>query len=218
MKKLLFAGGLLLALWGSGVQAAEFPVSGMDAHGKPGDRVFVDLTYDYGPGFGVIAEDLQFEYQFAGMTFKPEASTIDVFGTPQNLLDYATTLRTFAQAHSGNVLVNLDPITSRADYKGYALSFYTADGAPQPRSSKVNLLAAFDILAGAVPGRYEVSFGSANLLADEAGNEFTYPGALQQLGVTVTVTAVPEPEIAWMLLPGLALVGLVARRRASRRL
>ena len=218
MKKLLVAGGLLLALWGSGVQAAEFPVSGTAASGKPGDRAFVDLTYDYGTGFGVIAEDLQFEYQFAGMTFNPDASTIDVFGTPQNLLDYATTLRTFAQAHSGSVLVNLDPITSRADYKGYALSFYTADGTPQLRSGLVHLRVAFDILPGAVPGRYEVSFGSANLLADEAGNEFSYPSALQQLGATATVTAVPEPEIAWMLLPGLALVSLSARRRSSRRL
>lgn len=215
MKKLWFAGGLLLALCGSGVQATEFPVSGTDASGNPGERVFVDLTYEYGASFGVIAEDLQFEYRFAGMTFKPEASTLDVFGAPQSLNDYADALRTFAQAHSGSVLVNLDPIASRADYKGYALSFYTADGTPQLRSGPVHLRVAFDILATAPHGRYEVSFGSANLLADEAGNEFGYPSALQQLGVTVT--AVPEPEVVWMLLPGLALIGLRARRRAGRR-
>ena len=79
----------------------------------------------------------------------------------------------------------------------------------------MHLHVAFDILAGAVPGRYEVSFGAANLLADDVGNEFSYPGPLMELGVTVV--AVPEPEIVWMALPGLALVGLRARRRPSGR-
>lgn len=210
----LLVGGLVLALAGSGVQAQVFPVQGTGASGHAGDRVFVNLVYDYGASFRAVAEDLQFEYQFAGMTFVPDASLIDVFGAPQNLLQFADNLRAFAQAHQGNVLVNLNPAASGPDYKGYALSFFTADGMPQLRSGQVHLNVAFDILANALPGQYKVSFTDKNVLVDDLGNEFGYPVALQNL--SVTVTAVPETQLAVMLLPGLVVVGLYARRRAGR--
>ena len=215
-KSILLAGGLLLALVGSGVQALEFPVQGTGASGRAGDRVFVNLIFDYGPSFGVIAEDLQFEYKFAGITFVPDASTIDVSGAPQNLLQFAGTLQPFAQLHGGNVLVNLNPVpTLGPDYKGYALSFFTADGTPQLRSGKVHLSVAFEVLANALPGQYKVSFTDKNALSDDLGNEYSYPVALQNL--SVTVAAVPEPQLAVLLLPGLVVVGLYARRRAGRR-
>lgn len=176
--------------------------------------MFVSLVYDYGASFGVMAEDLKFEYQFTGMTFRPDISTIDVFGTAQDLGTYVASLRQFAQAHLGDVLVNLDP-PAPPDYKGFALSFYTADGVSQERSGLVHLNVAFDILSNAAPGPYAVTFSSASgeesLLADADGNAFVYPAALQQL--SVTVSAVPEPHHTAMLLLGLGIVGVCARRR-----
>lgn len=208
------AGGVVLSLLGTGVLAGEFPVAGSSASGRPGDRVFVELVYAYdnydgqGTAFGAIAEDFQFEYQFAGMTFIPEQSTIDAFGSAQSLPNYTAALALFADGHGGSVWVNPDASASGPDYKGYALSFIT-DGTPQMRSGQVQLRVAFDILPAALPGRYAVSFTDLNLLVDENGVAFSYPAALQQLSVTV----VPEPQIAWMLLPGLACVGWRARRR-----
>ncbi len=176
---------LALAVCASSLHAIDFPVQGTGASGRPGDRVYVELIYNYGASFGVIAEDLQFEYQFANMTFVPAASTIDVFGN-QNLLQYATTLGQFALAHQGSVLVNLNAPGSTPDLKGYALSFFTADGIPQVRSGIVRLVLAFDILAAAPLGVNRVSFTSGNLLVDQAETELRYPTALQNLNVTVT--------------------------------
>jgi len=214
MKRMLLS-GILLAALGMNVQAAVFHVTGASAVGKPGDQVFVDLTYDYGTGFEVIVEDLQFVYQFANMTFVPGASTIDVSGTAQSLPDYASALLQFAQSHSGNVLVNLDPAVPDPTLKGYALSFFTADGTGQVRSGLVHLDLAFDILPTAQPGAQRVSFITAhNGLVDASFNQYTYPSALQNL--SVTVEAVPEPQGVLMLLLGLAVAGIVRRRTGQR--
>lgn len=212
-KRFLMVGSLLLALVAGRGQAQVFPIQGTGAEGAPGQQVFVRLVYDYGASFSLIAEDLQFEYQFAGITFNPDASTIDVSGSPQSLTQFADSLRTFAQMHQGNVLVNLNPSAGLPGYKGYALSFFTSDGSSHIRSGQVHLDVAFDILPNAVPGAYAVSFTGRNALADADGNEFTYPVALQNLAVNV----VPEPHIALMLLPGIALVILLVRRRGGVR-
>lgn len=213
-KNLLWAGALSLALSAGSVLADEVAVQGKSAAGQPGERVFVEAVYDFGAGFHSIAEDLQFEYQFSGMTFNPAASTIGAAGAAQTLAAYVGSLTTLAQGHQGNVLVNPDVPGSTSGFKGYALSFYMSDGASQPRSGQVHLNLAFDILSTALPGAMMVSFTDKNVLVDEAEKEFSYPAAMQQLSVNV----VPEPLIAWMLLPGLALVGLTARRRTSRSL
>ena len=210
---MLTAGCLAWVFFAGSAQAADFPVQGTSATGKPGDSVFVTLDYDYGASFGAITEDFQFEYQFAGMTYMPEKSTFAAAGaSPQNMPQYMDALRLTANVLGGVVLVNPDK-ASPSGHKGYAMSFYT-DGRPQARSGHVILQLAFDILPAALPGIYSVSFTDKNVLVDVAQNEYSYPIDLQHLSVTV----VPEPQIAWMLLPGLALVGLYARRRTDRRL
>lgn len=186
MKTMMFLRWMFASvLLASSIHAADFPVQGFGASGNPGTRVFVELTYNYGAHFGVIAEDLQFEYQFANMTFVPAASTIDVSGAPQDLLQYATALGQFAQIHQGAVLVNLNVPGSTPAFKGYALSFYTADGMPHVRSGIVRLRLAFDILSAAPLGINKVSFTPGNVLVDEAETEFRYPIALQNLSVAV---------------------------------
>lgn len=213
MKPFIALGGLALAIWAGAAQAGDFPISGSGATGHAGDRVFVSLVYDYDVGFGVMAEDLQFEYQFASMTFVPDASTIDVFGVTQNLVQYEASLQQFARDHQGDATANLDAVGSAPDFRGYALSFYTGDGATQGRIGLVHLHVAFDILATAAPGVSQVSFTDVNGLFDGYGNGFTYPAELQHL--SVTVTAVPEPHIGWMLLAGIGLIGCHRLRRSS---
>ena len=214
-KAMWVVGGLALALLGSGARAEDFKVQGINGAGLPGGTGFVDLVYDYGyygPGFGVQIEDFQFEYEIAGITFAAAKSTVGASAaSSQGFLAYMDALKQAANDLGGNVLSNPNK-ASPAGFKGYAMSFYT-DGRQQPRSGQVTMHLAFDILPTALSGPYVVSFTNKNLIVDGAGNEYTYPAALPHLGVTV----VPEPQIAWLLLPGLALVGLYSRRRADRR-
>lgn len=208
----LWAGALSLALSAGNALADEFGVSGKSAAGRPGERVFVEVVYDYGAGSGFTVEDLQFEYLFDGISFNPTATTIGASGAaPLALMAYVDALTAFAQAHSGSVLMNLNAPGSTASFKGVALSYQVTAGA-QFRSGEVHLNLAFDILGAALPGIRPVSFTDMNALVDDQGTEFSYPAAMKQLSVSV----VPEPQIAWLLLPGLALVGLCARRRRVR--
>lgn len=215
-KSMWIAGSALMALLVNGVQAQDFPVTGTGAGGHAGATVFVKLDYDYGAGLGIVAEDLQFAYQSPGIMFDRAASTIGPLGgSSQPFANYVASLQSYAIAHSGSLAENLNPGGLPPGYgSGYALSFQVPTGA-DVRTGIVELKLAFDIAPSALPGSsYDVSFAPPELVNGLATDtaEFTYPVAMQHLAVQV----VPEPEVAWMLLPGLALVGLYARRRAAR--
>ena len=189
--------GLALAIFGT-AQAQEFPVTGKGASGKAGDRVLVELTYDYGPSFKVVAEDFAFIYDNAALLYVPGASTIDLYAPIKTLPQHVGIL-------GGGALDNLMP-------NEYRLSYSSVTG--QVRSGLVHIAAAFDILPGAAPGDYRVSF-SGNL--SDGDNEFSYSPDLQNLNINVAaqLAPVPEPGAALMLLSGMLLVGAVARRRKA---
>jgi hypothetical protein len=65
-------------------------------------------------------------------------------------------------------------------------------------------------LPTASTGTKLVSFTSNNVIVDMAETEYTYPVALQSLGVVV---AVPEPRVALLMSAGLALILLRVRNR-----
>lgn len=191
---------LALAIFGT-AQAQEFPVTGKGASGKPGDRVFVELTYDYGPSFNVLAEDFAFTYDNAALLYRPGESTIDLYAPIKTLPQHVGIL-------AGGALDNLMP-------NEYRLSYSSVTG--QVRSGLVHVAAAFDILPGTAPGNYRVSF-SGNL--SDGDNEFSYSPDLQALTITVAaaLAPVPEPGAALMLVSGMLLLGSVARRRKVARL
>lgn len=213
MKRLLIAVSAALALAGA-AQADQFPVQGSNASGRAGEQVFIDLTYDYGVGFEIMVEDFAVEYSKLALNFLPDASTIDTFGSPQSLTDYAQLLKSFAQGNGGNMLENPAPAGLADGLGGYRMSFFTDGTAGQMRRGQVHLRAAFEIKPDAAPGDYRISFGGDNVLADINESEYTYPAALQDMRITV-LSAVPEPAMALLLLPGLALVGWQVKRRRS---
>jgi len=201
---------VVVLLCSSQVQALA--VRGSSATGSPGDRVFVDVTYDYGAGLDVIVEDLMIQHPAQGLSLVPDASTINLFGTQRNLREYAALLQQFAHAHLGDALENTDP-TLGAGLKGYALSFFTADGTGHSRSGLVHLQVAFDIAGDAPAVNFGVSFVNS-LLVNVAGDEYDYAADLRGLSVTVQSRgSVPEPASAWLVLTGIVMIGLRQRRR-----
>lgn len=216
MKKAIAGIILVLGFLSAAVgYAQEFPIHGSNASGRAGERVFLELTYDYGASFQDVVEDLALDYPSQVLTFRPDASIIDMFNTSRTLIQHAAVLLAFAQANGGNVVANAIPLGLPDGIGGYRLSFYTT-GAAQLRSGVVRLQAAFDIHPNAAPGDYKVSFGADNVLVDTNGSEFSYPADLQNLQISVLATAVPEAPGLTMLLAGLALIGTRMRRRRAR--
>jgi hypothetical protein len=179
--------------------AIELPLEGGHVFGRPGETVPLDFTYDYGSDLSFMVEDLVLLFPSPALSFNVGLSTFGAVGeAPQSLGDYIFALQIFALPHFGGVLAN-------AGNPGeYRMSYFTADGAGQDRSGKVQFHAAFDIAADAAPGDYQVSLSGT--WYDPEETEYT----AMAVGV---VSVVPEPAMALLLLPGLALVGWQAKRR-----
>jgi hypothetical protein len=179
--------------------AVELPLEGGHVFGSPGETVLLDFTYDYGSGLSIAVEDLALLFPSPALSFNVGLSTVGAVGeAPQSLSDYIFALQAFALPHFGGVVPN-------AGNPGeFRMSYFTADLAGHDRIGPVQFHAAFDIAADAAPGDYQVSLSGT--LYDREENEFM-PTAF---GV---VSAVPEPAMALLLLPGLALVGWQVKRR-----
>jgi hypothetical protein len=206
MNKLLSVVASLALFAASAVHAQEtLPVQGTGATGAPGDQVFVELDFDYGAGFEVTTEDFQMRYDASVLNFRPDLSTVFRDGVSQSLPNYLSFLAGVARDGFGSSLSN--------NGVGFFNLSFTSAFAGDVRSGHVIRSLAFDIAPAAAEGRYLVSFGDKNVLTDVDFNEFEYEHALQ---VTVQAAVVPEPEMALMLLPGLALIGWQVRRRRAR--
>ena len=208
---LTFAASLALFA-ASAVQAQTFEFKGTGATGAPGDRVFVELDYFYGDSFEVTTEDLQLRYDASALSFRPEFTNVVRDGVLTTLPDYLRELDLVSKDGFGSTLSNAAPIGLPAEQGGFNLSF-TSPFPGHIRSGHVFFNVAFDIASTATDGSYLVSFGDKNVLTDADFSEYGY---LQNLQVTVQAAVVPEPEVALMLLPGLALIGLQVRRRRAR--
>jgi hypothetical protein len=195
---------------GSAGAAEEFHAYGSNAAGRPGDRVFLNLEFNYGLGFQLVTEELIIDFPTPSITFSPGGSKVLVGGQEITLPEY----RQFLQMR-GSVQENENYPGTGVGRKGYYLGFTTL--LPIPRQGVMHLRAAFDIHSTALPGYYRISVSGMQqdelaMLAESECCEL--PSSLQSLGVAVL--AVPEPGLALLLLPGLALVVLRARRVSAR--
>jgi len=220
MRKILSLVASLTLLAAGSLHAQEsLSVQATGATGAPGDQVFVSLTYDYGTGTEVIAENLNFTYDSSILSFLFPESTVVSGGVSQSLGAYVADLKLVADAGDGFTLFNLAPNTLAPGEGGFQLGFTQPDffGFPgHVRTGQVVFNAAFDIAATARNGNSVVSFAGSTQTDLATFSELEYPAALQNVQITVQAAVVPEPEMALMLLPGLALIGLHVRRRRAR--
>ncbi|WP_291986180.1 PEP-CTERM sorting domain-containing protein [Luteitalea sp.] len=193
--------GLLCLAFGGAAVAAAPQITGSGGSGSPGGQAVVEVVVDFGASFDMASQDIKFQYDLAVLDFAAASSSVQVGGTLHTWASFVDQLR----ASGGLVMENTNDASVEAGQEGYALS-YAGEIA---RSAQMRLQLAFGILPGAAPGPTQVTFkGSA--VANALEEEFAFPDALQAPGLTVQVTAVPEPSQVALLLAG---IGLLAARR-----
>lgn len=224
MKKILSVAASLALFAASAVHAQDvLSVEGTGATGTPGDRVFVTLSYDYGAGLEAVVEDFRFTYDSSVLSFLFPASTVVRGGLSQSLEAHIDDLDDVADEASAKFNLLPDP-GSPPDAGNFRLAYSQPDffGAPGDfRQGSVIFNLAFEIADAAPAGNTFVSLAGSKLTTFDANffvaTEYSYPAALRSVQVTVqAVSAVPEPAMALMLLPGLALIGMQVRRRRAR--
>lgn len=193
--------GMLFLLSSAGTGLAAAPViTGSGATGSPGGPAVVEVVVDFGTDFQMASQDIRFQYDPSRLNFVADDSVVHLGGTPMTWAAYLTHL-----LGSGLVIQNFNDAFVEVGQKGYALSFAGAIA----RSGPMQLSLSFDILPGAAPGPTQVTF-KGSTLANAVEEEFYFPDSLVSPGLAVTVTAVPEPSQAILLLAG---VGLLAAWR-----
>lgn len=203
----------LLLAGAASVQAALPTVSGSASAGTPGGHVVIELVFDYGSGFEVMVEDFKFQYDPGVLEFVAAGSSVQIGGAPKEWLTYVGELQTLAQGNAGMFVVNANDATVAAPRRGYALSFLTDGSVGHPRDGVVRYALGFDVKAGAPIGTTKVTF-DGSVMYDLLEQEFVYPDGLAVTGLSVNVTAVPEPAQALLLLAGL---GIIAARYGRSR-
>jgi len=200
--------GLVLLTGVTAGQAADPVITATGAAGSPGSQALVEVIIDFDTGFPMVSQDIRFQYDPAVLNFVAANSTAQLNGGSQAWPAFVNQLRGI----SGSIVMeNLNDGTVEPGRKGYALSFV----GEVERAGQMRLGLSFDILAGAALGITRVTFNGSSLgsLANEVEGEYFFPSAfLSPAGVAVNVTAVPEPSQLILLLAGLGLVSVAARR------
>lgn len=193
--------GLLFLTFGGAAAAAEPQITGNGGAGSPGGQAVVGVVVDFGTSFDMASQDIKFQYDLGVLDFVAASSSVQVGGTLHTWASFVDQLR----LSGGLVMENANDAAVEIGQKGYALSY----AGEILRSGEMRLQLAFGILPGAASGPTQVTFkGSA--VANAMEEEFAFPDALQSPGLTVQVTAVPEPSQVALLLAG---IGLLAARR-----
>lgn len=216
----LLAGGL--GLTGVGAQAGvtldvEPPqVSAVAVQGTtngtavPGGTAFTSFTIAFTGTYDFISLDMAMSYDPEHLTFNPLLSSVSMSGTPVSLPVFLTQLAQM-QAAPGSDFTFYAGQNKPGDL--FFGAGYAVEGS-RPLTGNIVVTTAFDLAPSFAAG--------AQSQVHIERMEFTdYQLAFSSLAsvetpVTMTVTAVPEPETWLMMLAGLGLMGAFAKRRAAR--
>jgi hypothetical protein len=167
-----------------------------NASAWPGGIAIVDIDLDFAGPYKLLSLDLQVDYASA-LTWNQGLSTLTWAGVTAGLD------ATVASLNDGgaSVLVTPNPATFAI---GGAFAF-----SPPPLSGTATLHAAFALPQGMAPGAVSWMTVSARISDDDTGIEVP-------MSMPASITAMPEPSAAWLMVAGLAgLAGLTRRRVAA---
>lgn len=189
------------ALSSAGALAAPVPVVvGTGATAAAGDTVQPTLSFEFPGLYELIALDLRFEYDGSQLSFDEAASKVTLDGVLRSLPDFLAFLNT-----QGSALKNYGTDGSGQQFGDY--SFASVNGIQV--TSALLFQPVFHLAPNVAAGTHlPVHFSGE--LADQSA---TTSGDAFEL--SIEITAVPEPEQWALLAGGLALTGLVARRRRA---
>lgn len=171
-----------------------------DAVAAPGSQAFPGVTFTFDTPYDLASLDLYIDYDQNLLSFNAAASTLSIGGLTGN---YEQVLAQLA-ANSGGDFFYLPPTDVPGSYSLQG-SFLT-QSLPLD-AGIVTLTGVFQLLGGFTSGSTEVhvygAFGDAGL-------------SLAEYDVSPLVSAIPEPEIWWMVLGGLGLIAARVRRKRTR--
>ena len=211
----LVAAALVLTGGAAAAAMAPEPVSyagASDASGVPGGLpVAPSFTITLGGTFAFAGMDVAIQYDATKLAFDAGASSVTVDSVFYTLPTFYELLATLKMDPRYNSLTWL-PMTSGPG--NLELQVALSDPLQSvPLTESIVVSPAFTLLspAFAIGSQTAVEVTVLNFY-DAAGGAYSLASA--EIPITMTITAVPEPETWLMLLAGMGLVGSVIRRRS----
>ena len=174
--------------------------------------------------------DFELNWDAAALEFKPDASRITVNGIDRSLADFLLYLEALDASSTDDVTENATSLAT-GFYSFSWLDMNLLLGQPPAdllnigsSTSSILFRAAFEIESDALPGTYDITFGTTpnpSKLVDINLDEASYPPDSTPMRVTVRSvtppTPAPEPGMLGLLLGGMvAYLGAVRLRRSGR--
>lgn len=163
-----------------------------------GGTAVVDIDFDFFDGYPLLALDLNVGYDAGMLAWDQAGSSVTVLGATQSLNAFLTALGSSSDPLDPSVVIN--------DVPGN-LSFSATVPAAPLVTGRLSLHAAFQLLPGFGLGQNTGLTVTGMLVEDSQGLETPF-------ALTPSVSVVPEPAGAWLMVAGLAGLAALARRRS----
>jgi hypothetical protein len=203
---LSFAGGVAHA-----AAAPDVVVAGAtNGSAAPGGTAFTSFTLAFGGTYEFIGIAMTMDYDPARLTFDPLLSSVSILGSVVSLPVFLAQL-----AATESLPMSDFDVYGGEDPPGhlYFGAGYTVSGSTS-LTGDIVVTTAFKLAPSFAVGSHSVVDIKQLDIADL--NTGIVSLASAEIPVSMTVSAVPEPESWLMLLAGLGLLGGVARRRVAR--
>ncbi len=199
LKLLPLALALMAAQASAVLSIPSVAVQAGNASAGVGGTAVVDIDFDFFGGYPLLSLDLNLGYDPLMLAWNQAGSSVTVLGATQSLDALLAALGASPGPLDPSVVVN--------DAPG-SLSFSATVPAAPAVTGRVSLHAAFQLLPGLGLGQNTGLTAAGMVVEDSQGLETPF-------SLAPSVSAVPEPAGAWLMVAGLAGLAGLARRRSA---